>query len=387
MRYLIVLSFLLLIFSCTGESSQDKEGIIFPVDIECPVVFPLTDFFEVIDYVELETVESGLVSYISRIIINEKRIYIFSEKKGVQVFSDTGKYLYNIGKSGKGPNELINPTDFDLSPNGDQVAIWDRDGAKLVIHDLDGNVIQSIKSKQVKWGFRFCWLATDRFLLSSLYLPQKSVSGEHQVYLLDQSLKIVNGEIPYEKKLEGLGEMGKVFQKYSDGSVQFRHPTEGDVFIMNPNAKRLYGFDFGTNQLKNERRVEYIKNPKLAYEDYLKSNYAKMINFIDLDRYFYGGYVFQGKYYSVLINKDNGTQRRYRHSLSLDFLSDIQVIGYCNEKLLAYVEPYKLKEKLMKVTAQDRIKYEKEIKFWKKIVKDKPDTDNPIIVFLKPREF
>ncbi len=387
-RLIILWIFGILVLSCTQKPNSSNDIETINIDLNCPVEYAFTDFMDIERVVALETAEEALISGIDRLIIKNNRIYTFAARQRVHIFSAKGKYLNSVGHKGKGPSEMILATDFDLSPDGKQIALWDRDGHKVLIFKTNGDFIKQIVSKDIQWVFRFCWLQENRFLLSSLYIPQESVDGAFQAYLLDESMNVIKGLIPYDEKFERLGIGGKVFQKYENGTTYFRHPIEGTVFkIEDDMATKNYHFSFGQNELKDARKVEYVKDNRLMHKDYIHATHAILIDFQELNDWFYTRYRFEGKDYSLCINKTSGLQKRYRHTLSFDFLTDIRVLAVSKDRLVAMIEPFRLKEKLAKISDRDREKYNKEVEFWENIVNDKADADNPFIVFMKPKRF
>jgi hypothetical protein len=368
------------------DDISDGEKIL--VDTKCPSIFPFTDFMKVEKVIELESKEDALIAGILDVKVRDKRIFIFAEKSKFYVFNQDGKYLNSIGKKGNGPNEFNYPFDFDLSPDGEKVAIWDYINSKLLFYKIDGQFIDGIRSKEIRRGFKFCWIHDNRFLLSSLYRSQNNTGERFQLYLTDENLNVIKGCIPYDKQFEGLRCDNTIFQKYHNGLIYFRHPIEGEVYqFIDNDFKSKYSISFGDYDLPNERKKEYIDNVSLYAKDAMYSKYAILHGFYELKDWYYLWYNFNGKVYSQCINKINRKQVRYTHASPFDYLSDIKIAGIYNDHLIAFIEPYSIKEKLLKITEQQRLKYKKGIEFWEGIIKNKSDDDNPLLVYLKPQNY
>lgn len=386
MKYL--LAFFVLVFaSCVKNNEVENHTGKYKLNLKSQIVAPLSDLFLITKVVKLETEGESLLNAIDKVIVRKDRIYLHSLNSNVKVFSDQGKYLNSIGTKGRAPNEFIMASDFDLSPGGEKVAIWDRDGAKMLIYNKEGAYEKSVRSKQVKWSFNFSWLSSDRFLLSSLYIPQESVNGRFQAYIVDGELNIIKGIIPYDDRFERLLIMGNPFSKQDNGNVLFRHPIEGDVYEIGNDSKKKYELCLGKYELKDDRKQEYIENSNAWRQDYFSSNYALLWKVYDLVDYIYCQYQYETKTYGIIIRKAGDLQRRYRFGNAFDFLSSIKIIGKFNDNLIAYVEPYEIKENIQKLSGVQRINYKDYVEYWENIVKDKSDTDNPILVFLKPKPF
>lgn len=380
---LILLSFL---WSCKDKTSIDQART-YDIDVACKLVYPFSEFITIEKVIPLESNSQSLLVNIGRLRIVNDRIFIQSRNDIVKVFSLEGEYLYCIGKKGKGPGELILPLDFDFSPGGDNVAIWDRDGFKLNIYNLDGSFLKSIPSLHVRWGFRFSWLEEKRFLLSSLYRRQDKTGECYQFYLLDEHLEVIQGMVPYNSQLEGWGILGPTFVRDGEGGISYRHPFGGEVYGITDEAKMKYRLFFGKNHLPVSRFKEYLNQPQLMRQDYVEKDYVFTSNLLEVKGYVYCRYGIANKGYSLLIDKSSGKHVRYRHDNPFDFLSSIAVVGSYNGSFVGRIQPYLVKEKLGKLTNQERTKYKDEIKFWEQLLKDKSDSDNPILVFLKPKDF
>ena len=73
--------------------------------VQKPIRF--AEIYENIKYLKLETTETNILRRISKISINDSRIYLFSScpDNTVSVYSLKGEFLFMINRKGKGPGE------------------------------------------------------------------------------------------------------------------------------------------------------------------------------------------------------------------------------------------------------------------------------------------
>lgn len=93
-----------------------------------------------IRYVPLESTPESFLSGISKILIHNNEIYIQDSygnaRYGIRVFSPEGRYLRHIGRTGKGPGEVVKIDDFTIRDSS--VFIVDGNAEKMAVYTLDG---------------------------------------------------------------------------------------------------------------------------------------------------------------------------------------------------------------------------------------------------------
>lgn len=89
-----------------------------------------------------------------------------SQECQVRVFSSEGKWLYNLGRYGRGPGEFIGSPDLDIAD--DEIALLDSVGRRVNLYGLDGS-----PRGEFRIGFRghrIVILSKDKFIVT--YMPQ-----------------------------------------------------------------------------------------------------------------------------------------------------------------------------------------------------------------------
>jgi hypothetical protein len=68
-----------------------------------------------VQYIPLQTLENSVIRFIDQIKIANNKIYVFPLHK-ILCFDNSGQFLYNLDKEGRGPGEYVAMLDFDIDP-------------------------------------------------------------------------------------------------------------------------------------------------------------------------------------------------------------------------------------------------------------------------------
>jgi len=78
------------------------------VDLNHPQQASLFDYFSHVELIPLETSDRIVIGQLEKVLDYQDRYYTLDYKQAqVSVFDKTGKFLYNIGRSGQGPEEYL----------------------------------------------------------------------------------------------------------------------------------------------------------------------------------------------------------------------------------------------------------------------------------------
>jgi len=96
---IIIFIIFISIFLCCSKQSKKSEDII---DLDNNVPVSVSDLFESVDVVQLETNKECLIGSVTEVFFYNNRYYIFDLKQqGMFCFDDTGSYLFKIFKKGR----------------------------------------------------------------------------------------------------------------------------------------------------------------------------------------------------------------------------------------------------------------------------------------------
>lgn len=125
-------------FSCSTKKEEDKEISIISCKLVENMGMNFSDFVKSIELIPLETNKGCLINTIGKIIKYKNYYYIGSTSTRIEnifVFTEDGKFLYQLDKRGAGPDEYIAIEDFDVIKDF-QVAITSNDYQSMYMYDL-----------------------------------------------------------------------------------------------------------------------------------------------------------------------------------------------------------------------------------------------------------
>lgn len=142
---LMVAVFTGLLFSCTRTNEQSANNKTISINIQNakPLKEAVTSM-SVLNFPDSTDIFFGEI--LSMEITNDT-IYIFDRfsSQGIYAYDKTGKLLYSYTAKGGGPEEFIGLADFSI--HGDEIALLDCHGGKIVFIDKQGNFIRQSPSE------------------------------------------------------------------------------------------------------------------------------------------------------------------------------------------------------------------------------------------------
>lgn len=111
-----------------------------PVAIDNEKYLLYSNLYSKVDYIKLEAKDQSLVGEVSKLLImdNGDLIVLDCRKGSVIRFDGNGKYICNMGRSGKGHGEYITATDVVYDKYNKCVIVLDEGDGKLVTYDMNG---------------------------------------------------------------------------------------------------------------------------------------------------------------------------------------------------------------------------------------------------------
>ena len=144
-----LLFFVILSIALTSCKSSEKDESITKVEVENskPSTFKLSDIGAIdIDYIPLETKKESLITKISNFISDGDDFYV-ETVAGVLKFDSNGKFVSNIGKRGRGPQEYLTCADISIDTLKN-IYILSVIQKKIFVYDNQGNFLQTIETSE-----------------------------------------------------------------------------------------------------------------------------------------------------------------------------------------------------------------------------------------------
>lgn len=122
--------------------SQEIVNIDIEKKLNESVKIVCSDFIQDLDYIALETNDNILIDANPEIFINDKLIIINNLRSCLIFDRFSGKFIREVGRYGKGPNEYRSTTGL-INPNTQKIYFRDWN-SNLLEYDFNGKFIKSI---------------------------------------------------------------------------------------------------------------------------------------------------------------------------------------------------------------------------------------------------
>ena len=279
-------SFFLFLAGCGNQSK--------PVSVEQEIITPLSagnavnDLLPYIDSVEvvpLETTGKALIGLVGKILLLPNGNVLIKSTASMFMFSPEGKFLFQIGKNGRGPEEYLTIDDVCLSQDARE--LWILGGCEIVKYSTEtGRFIRKTTLELPEICNGFDAIASGPSHSAFLYYcPQMDENNFSEdfycLYRYDEQGRILQKFLP--RKDYGLNIA--LITQTSDNRYILR-PQDSDnicYYLSDSLPVPRVKIDFGKETIKNRYSSDL--------QTYLRSDYYKMPVYIyDTRDYFYFSY-------------------------------------------------------------------------------------------------
>lgn len=130
---------------------QDYEKpitrIIIDPDKDPETKFFLTELSSDIRYLKLETRPECMIDQVMKVLVDNNLVFVHSHSNPAGhlfIFSNSGKFIRQIGKQGRGPGEYSSVHDFTIDRENKKIYLIDSMG-KLFVYDYSGKCLKTEK--------------------------------------------------------------------------------------------------------------------------------------------------------------------------------------------------------------------------------------------------
>lgn len=369
----------LLITNCQRNTSQTVRTIeINPAD---STDSGFSDYFEMEQYIVLESSDSSLMQSIRKIYIANNKIFILTWGDAqILIFDINGKFISKINNNGRGPEEYSYAVDFSISSNGDTICLFDKELAKLLYYSPTGKFYLS-KSLNADLE-TYLALPNGRTVgYSHLNYVEPLNDTIYQLWYFDKNGRILDGCLPVSKNALG-NNIGLASSFNSTNSGYFFIPyTQSIIYKISEdpfNITPIFKIDF-----KDKSMPENLLDlPRKEMNEAFKKAFVLFGEFIgtkDLVLNIYSAD--QRKFLVAIYNIASGTHALLDSKTLYDDINELPIninlqnTYFGKDRLIAVSDPVQL------------LSHEyKNIQSTGYILKQKvKETDNPILVIYKEK--
>lgn len=369
----------LLITNCQRNTSQTVRTIeINPAD---STDSGFSDYFEMEQYIVLESADSSLMQSIRKIYIANDKIFIVTWGDAqILIFDINGKFISKINKNGRGPEEYSYAVDFSISSNGDTICLFDKEFAKLIYYSPNGKFYLS-KSLNADLETYLALPNGNTVGYSHLNYVEPLNDTIYQLWYFDKNGKILDGCLPVRTNVLGHS-IGLASSFNSTNSGNFFIPyTQSIIYKISEdpfNITPIFKIDFKDKSmpdnlldLPKKELYEVIKNAFVLSGEFIGTK-DLLLNIHSAD---------QRKFLVAIYNFASGTHALLDSKTLYDDINELPINVNLQNTYLG-------KDRLIVVTDPvNLLSHEnKNIQSTGYILKQKvKETDNPILVIYKEK--
>lgn len=245
---LILLSGLLLISACSGNSKNEAESTnstTIHVDVKETKTFDISEVADVVRYVPLETHEDALIGKISKLYFKNDSIIVFDrENKNIFLFDQNGSFVRKIGVKGNGPSEYIEFNDVHYDAITDKLYAFERFQNKMFVYSLNGNLDEAIDSN---FSFNSFIKSENGYWIYSCF-SKNNPDKYHLIYTDERLSMLKSGYLPQKEFVNIADE--KCFSEDVENNKYFYYPNSNIIYKLGDNKMDPFlEMDFGGRTL------------------------------------------------------------------------------------------------------------------------------------------
>jgi hypothetical protein len=266
-----IFNLILMVLLCSCRQNElSKEDNTLPVDIDQIDKVSISELFERIELIPLETNETSLINIITKAVFTDNMYYIFDPvQDALLCFDENGGFIRQISQKGSGPEEYTEMSDFNV--NEDAIKILQPFGI-MYVFDKDGHFRETYHLKGEAKNYQYFIAVDDDQTLFWSIAPNKK---EYQLFLHSKSQdKFIKSYYRDDRALDVIAHY--VFHFFED-KVFFHKPFNNEIFsIENNELKVAYRWDFGKQTMDIRKHhmpingnemvsLEKLRNSQIPY--------------------------------------------------------------------------------------------------------------------------
>lgn len=373
-------------------SCNQKEVVIQDSPIKIGIEFNssnnvnYSEIFQSIEYVKLETTENCILPSIDQIEIGKDLLFLLCNSNNtIYIYTHFGKFVSKINNIGKGPNEMLGPTDFSICTDNNEIFWLDNTLCKMFVYDFDGNFLRAFNSLNRNC---FTLFGTGQYLF---YNHLSKFNYQHLESKSSTNLVAITGDCQLLKEYDNYEFPS--FAGYSTGRALYK-AYDGTIYFLPNYGRTIHSFDQDLN-LVPQFKIVFEKDIKtddidkmtneFEFSDYIGSNnFPSITDRLFISRnHLYLIFVYNEQAFHLFYNIDtkditNVTFGNFKNDM--DSIEVNAIYGANKVGLIGLIPMYEFisnYESNIKAGVQSKKADIEEI------INSSTEQDNPVLVFLK----
>ena len=391
----ITIFYFVLIISCQSQDKSNENKYFNLLEVSKTSSVKLSDLgFADIEYVPLETNEASMISafdvvffhdYSSNKLIASTDYYFFKNRNKIFKFRNNGTFVKAIEPVGRGPNEILNISDLDISKKNQNIYVLSSWQNKFSVYSKEGDFLRTFNIPVYVYEFR---LIEGRILC---FCGNNSGTNENNFVLIDTMGNIIDS---YPNRNQFIQKSGfgypheNLFYTFQDNLFKKEIFSDTIYFFDNITFKPHIVLDAGERLITPKARSEFDMK-------YLCSNYLVPMNLLEFGDFIYYEYAFKFVIpddvliYSFIASKKDKFQAIINSGEG--FTNDLDggpgilpITVKDDNTILSLVDALQLKAHVASDAFKNSIpKYPEKKKELERLANSLKDTDNPVLVLVK----
>lgn len=389
MKQTVVIILTLILCSCSNEKTPSVKTI----DVQSvtgPELKNLSEIATDIQYIPLETHPKAFMKYINYLKAADDRFYINTVQE-LLCFDRSGKFLYKLDQQGRGPNEYIYLSDYDIKPEKKQIIVLTR--GKLFFYNETDTGFQFSKQLNLEIQPQYCDFipGQDNILLSytastgenkyqSIIISQEgdTLSKRPNYYRFTRLSKVVMG-FSIDNAINKNNEILRVKGFLSDTMFTITNDYKFVPYLILSTG----GNGITTDFLANVPAPDMNSGSPAA-------RFLMLSAILESDKYLLYRYYYAKTGYWVVYDKDSGESRRFEVT---DLLKDDIAGGInidpkfsCNGKLYSWTDALTFRNYFSANTSQNtELKNPERAAELREMAASIREDDNHILIVITPK--
>jgi len=276
---LYLIPFLPIFLACGSDESFEqfpkaKEFRTLDINPHLNTRLNYSQFVDSITYLPLKTPENVIFGGSEfKIIEARRRFFVFDQTK-VVAFNSQGQYLFDCGKKGKGPGELIWPADFVVDSLNNTLEVLSNGDKKIARYNLSSG--KFIDEFTVDFNpDNLFKVSKDKYLLTGRVVnPSRKGSLDNLIFFDKTKDSVLNTALASPLFLSTcLGKTINAFSSTNKGTILTRN-LDNNIYLINTKGEIevKYKMDFGKHNVPIEE--DFIKKYKYLSDIIERTNYV-----------------------------------------------------------------------------------------------------------------
>lgn len=270
MKSIILIILALLTFGCHSKNNQKEELAEIPPEntfftINIPDLLKkqrevyLSEIADSIEYIHLETSQKSLIDFISDAKFTKDYFFIRQSRGTLVQFDWSGKFMRNIGRIGRGPEEYGMIREFSIDELHRKIYIQSNSNRIIQVYSFEGEYFKTIRFPE---DFGYIVWSRDSLLMC---FDEPTRGGEKNIFVERNSkgeiLQSVRNDFFWQNNNRMSYSAGyslrNVYYRFNN-QLHFKGWYNDTVYTFDSNNKIVpkYFIDLGNSKLPNNLRTE-----------------------------------------------------------------------------------------------------------------------------------